>query len=38
MKLFIYIKLYYLDLKLRYLDKKLDKLRERYKREYLGLY
>lgn len=37
MKLFLYIKLYYLDLKLRYLDKKLDKLRERYKREYLGL-
>lgn len=37
MKLFLYIKLFYLDLKINYLNKKLNKLRQEYKEKYLGL-
>ena len=37
MKLFLYIKLFYLDLKIKYLNKNLNKLREEYREKYLGL-
>ncbi len=37
MKLFLYIKLFYLDLKIKRLNKILNKLREEYKEKYLGL-
>lgn len=37
MKLFLYIKLFYLDLKTKRLNKTLNKLREEYKEKYLGL-
>ena len=37
MKLFLYIKLFYLNLKIKRLNKTLNKLREEYKEKYLGL-
>ncbi len=37
MKLFLYIKLFYLNLKIKHLNKILNKLRKEYKEKYLGL-
>ena len=37
MKLFLYIKLFYINLKLKRLNKKLNKLRDEYKHKYLEL-
>ena len=35
MKLFLYIKLFYLDLKLKHLNRTVNKLKEEYKKKYL---
>ena len=35
MKLFLYIKLFYLDLKLKHLNRTVNKLSEKYKKKYL---
>ena len=37
MKLFLYIKLFYLDMKLKYLNNRVNKLRDKYKQKYLDL-
>ena len=37
MKLFLYIKLLYLDIQLKYLNRKVNKLRDKYKQKYLDL-
>lgn len=37
MKLFLYIKLFFVDLKVKRLNKTLNKLKEEYKEKYLGI-
>ena len=37
MKLFLYIKLFFVDLKVKRLNKTLNKLKEEYKEKYLSL-
>ena len=37
MKLFLYIKLFYVDLKLKRLNKTLNKLKKEYNQRYLSL-
>ena len=37
MKLFLYIKLFFVDLKVKRLNKTLNKLKEEYKGKYLSL-
>jgi hypothetical protein len=37
MKLFLYIKLFYLNLKIKYLNKQVDKLREKCNKKFLDI-